>query len=77
MSRSDLADIQVIYQTSTERAVCVRETEDSPGGQRRSGSGAHCKGVATGKRLQGPGGMYGGPRTAPEPQKEETENDDE
>ena len=28
MTRSDLADIQVIYQTSTERAVCVRETED-------------------------------------------------
>ena len=31
----------------------------------------------TGKRLQGPGGMYGGPRTTPEPQKEEAENDDE
>lgn len=30
MSRSDLVDLQVIYQTSTERAVCVRETEDSP-----------------------------------------------
>lgn len=30
MTRSDLADLQVIYQTSTERAVCVRETEDSP-----------------------------------------------
>ena len=30
MTPSDLADIQVIYQTRTERAVCVRETEDSP-----------------------------------------------
>ena len=30
MTRSDLADLSVIYQTSTERAVCVRETEDSP-----------------------------------------------
>lgn len=30
MTRSDLADIQVIYQTRTERAVCVREVEDSP-----------------------------------------------
>ena len=30
MTRSDLADIQVIYQTRTERAVCIRETEDSP-----------------------------------------------
>ena len=30
MTRSDLADIQVIYQTCTERAVCVRETEDGP-----------------------------------------------
>lgn len=30
MTRSDLADVQVIYQTSTERAVCVRETEDGP-----------------------------------------------
>ena len=45
-----------------------RRIHRTPGGQRRSGSGAHCKGVATGKRLQGPGGMYGGPRTAPEPQ---------
>lgn len=36
MTRSDLIDLQVIYQTATERAVCVRETEDSPGGQRRS-----------------------------------------
>lgn len=54
-----------------------RRIHRTPGGQRRSGSGAHCKGVATGKRLQGPGGMYGGPRTTPEPQKEETENDDE
>lgn len=30
MNRSDLADVQVIYQTSTERAVCVREDEDGP-----------------------------------------------
>ena len=45
-----------------------RRIHRTPGGQRRSGSGAHCKGVATGKRLQGPGGMYGGPRTTPEPQ---------
>ena len=30
MTRSDLADIQVIYQTRTERAVCIRETEDGP-----------------------------------------------
>ena len=28
MTRSNLADVQVIYQTATERAVCVRETED-------------------------------------------------
>lgn len=26
--RSDLADLMVIYQHATERAVCVRETED-------------------------------------------------
>ena len=26
--KSDLHDIEVIYQTETERAVCVRETED-------------------------------------------------
>ena len=31
MTRSDLADIQVIYQTRTERAVCIRETEDGTG----------------------------------------------
>ena len=30
MTRSNLIDLQVIYQTSTERAVCVRETEDGP-----------------------------------------------
>ena len=30
MTRSTLIDLQVIYQTRTERAVCVRETEDSP-----------------------------------------------
>ena len=30
MTRSDLADLQVIYQTRTERAVCIRETEDGP-----------------------------------------------
>ena len=63
MSRSTLADLEVFYQTRTERAVCIRETEDTPGGQRRSGSGAHCKGRAA--------------CMAPEPQKEETENDDE
>lgn len=40
-----------------------RRIHRTPGGQRRSGSGAYCKGVSTGKRLQGPGGMYGGPRT--------------
>ena len=28
--RSDLTDITVIYQHQTERAVCVREAEDSP-----------------------------------------------
>ncbi|MCV2870666.1 hypothetical protein OEW28_18795 [Defluviimonas sp. WL0002] len=28
--RSDLHDIEVIYQHRTERAVCVRETEDGP-----------------------------------------------
>ena len=28
--RSDLIDIEVIYQHATERAVCVRETEDGP-----------------------------------------------
>lgn len=28
--RSDLHDIPVIYQHRTERAVCVRETEDGP-----------------------------------------------
>ena len=31
MTPSDLADIQVIYQTRTERAVCIRETEDGTG----------------------------------------------
>lgn len=30
MTRSNLIDIQVIYQTRTDRAVCVRETEGSP-----------------------------------------------
>ena len=29
MTRSDLADLSVIYQTRTERAVCIRETEDA------------------------------------------------
>lgn len=29
MTRSDLIDITVIYQHQTERAVCVREAEDS------------------------------------------------
>jgi hypothetical protein len=28
--RSDLHDVTVIYQTRTEKAVCVRETETSP-----------------------------------------------
>ena len=28
--RSDLHDIDVIYQTDTEKAVCVREVEDGP-----------------------------------------------
>ena len=27
MTRSNIIDIQVIYQTSTPRAICVRETE--------------------------------------------------
>ena len=30
MTRSALIDLTVIYQTSTERAVCIRETEDGP-----------------------------------------------
>ena len=30
MTRSNLIDLQVIYQTRTERAVCIRETEDGP-----------------------------------------------
>ena len=30
MSRSDIHDVRVIYQTATDRAVCVRETEDGP-----------------------------------------------
>lgn len=30
MTRSNLIDLSVIYQTRTERAVCVRETEESP-----------------------------------------------
>ena len=28
MTRSPLIDLTVIYQTRTERAVCIRETED-------------------------------------------------
>lgn len=28
--RSDLHDIDVIFQHRTERAVCIRETEDGP-----------------------------------------------
>ena len=48
------------------------------GAEPRARKGAHTtKARLTGKRLQGPGGMYGGPRTAPEPQKEGTENDDD
>lgn len=30
MARSDLIDLTVIYQTRTEKAVCVREVEDGP-----------------------------------------------
>ena len=30
MTRSPLIDLTVIYQTRTERAVCIRETEDGP-----------------------------------------------
>ena len=30
MTRSDLHDLTVIYQHATERAVCIRETEDGP-----------------------------------------------
>jgi len=30
MTRSDIHDLTVIYQHATERAVCIRETEDSP-----------------------------------------------
>lgn len=28
--RSDIIDITVVYQTRTEKAVCVREVEDGP-----------------------------------------------
>ena len=30
MTRSDIHEVEVIYQTQTDRAVCVRETEDGP-----------------------------------------------
>lgn len=30
MTRSTLIDLTVIYQTATERAVCIRETDDGP-----------------------------------------------
>ena len=30
MTRSNLIDAEVIFQTSTEKAVCVRETEGGP-----------------------------------------------
>ena len=30
MTRSNLIDLTVIYQTRTGAAVCIRETEDSP-----------------------------------------------
>lgn len=28
--KSNLLDIEVIYQTTTAKAVCIRETEDAP-----------------------------------------------
>ena len=30
MMRSDIYDLEVIYQHQTERAVCIREIEDGP-----------------------------------------------
>ena len=35
-----------------------RRIHRTPGGQRRSGTGRYCKGVATGTRMYGPGGSF-------------------